>query len=84
MIIMHIGLNFGWARSSGGSRNLLAQVVARYRMAEFKCIVNNGEKLGKTGLGTVSTETVRNFIKNVFALTSEAALSHKEDVICQE
>jgi hypothetical protein len=32
----------------------------------------------------LSTETARTFVKNVFALTSEAALSHKEDVVCQE
>lgn len=32
----------------------------------------------------LSTETARIVIKNVFALTSEAAVSHKEDVMCQE
>ena len=63
---------------------MLPQVVARYRMTECKCVVNNGEEMGKTGLCAVSTETVRTFIKNVFALTSEAAFSHKEDVICLE
>jgi hypothetical protein len=54
MITMHICLNFGWARSSGGSRNVLPQVVARYRLMECKCSVNNREELGKTGIGTVT------------------------------
>jgi len=54
MMTMHIGLNFGRARSSGGSRNVLPQVVARYRMTKCKCSVNNREELEKLGIGTVT------------------------------
>jgi hypothetical protein len=54
MITTHIGLNFGRARSSGGSRNVLPQVVAICRMTECKCSVNTREELGKTGIVTVT------------------------------
>ena len=33
---------------------MLPQVVARCRMTECKCIVNNREEVGNTGIGTVT------------------------------